>query len=72
MIERTGWFKLHPSRNLSLSKRALLELETYLRETFEEQDDDRDPRDRPYMECRQCSGIVTSVSRFYSNLRPAN
>lgn len=60
----SGWLVLHPSQHLSLSTRALAELNTYLRDTFNAQDDDdeTDPRHRAVVDCDNCLAIVTSVS----------
>lgn len=54
LLLKQGWLTLHPSQHLTLSTRALAELGTYLRETFDEEGQ--------IVDCNSCLGIVTSVS----------
>ncbi|CEQ42967.1 SPOSA6832_04839, partial [Sporobolomyces salmonicolor] len=69
-----GWLTLHPSGRLILSPRSLVELAPYLRDTFQDEDEeDTTPRERPVVDCNLCLGIVTSVSRssrLTSSTRP--
>lgn len=61
----SGWLTLHPSQYLTLSTRTLAELNTYLRQTYNEQDDEEvDKRYRAVVDCNFCLGIATSVSAF--------
>ncbi|GAA5890608.1 hypothetical protein JCM5296_004313 [Sporobolomyces johnsonii] len=56
-----GWLTLHPSGRLILSPRSLVELAPYLRDTFQdEEEEDATPRERPVVDCNLCLGIVTS------------
>ncbi|ORY74283.1 hypothetical protein BCR35DRAFT_306732 [Leucosporidium creatinivorum] len=57
-----GWLSLHPSQHLTLSTRALAELNSYLRETFnaEDDDEDTDARHRAVVDCDSCLAMVTS------------
>ncbi|GAA5942029.1 hypothetical protein JCM1841_005430 [Sporobolomyces salmonicolor] len=56
-----GWLTLHPSGRLILSPRSLVELAPYLRDTFQDEDEeDTTPRERPVVDCNLCLGIVTS------------
>ncbi|BGP14349.1 hypothetical protein JCM10213_004476 [Rhodosporidiobolus nylandii] len=55
-----GWLSLHSSGRLILSPRTLLELSPYLRETFNDDEDDDDPHNRAVVDCNYCLNIVTS------------
>ncbi|GAA6034883.1 hypothetical protein JCM8097_009349 [Rhodosporidiobolus ruineniae] len=56
-----GWLTLHSSNRLILSPRSLVELSPYLRDTFNDDEEDADdPRHRAVVDCNYCLNIVTS------------
>ena len=57
----TGWLRLHKSSRLSLAPRALAELGGWLKETFNDQDqDDDDATPQRIIDCNACREIVTA------------
>ncbi|KAJ8295788.1 Non-structural maintenance of chromosomes element 1 [Rhodotorula toruloides] len=56
-----GWLSLHESGRIVLSPRSLVELAPYLREQFDQEEDEaEDARNRTVVDCNLCMGIVTS------------
>lgn len=58
---RAGWLVRSASSRLTLSHRARSELWKYLKETFEDDDEDLDPHNRAFVSCMSCIELVTKV-----------
>lgn len=70
-MESEGWFELSANGFYSLSPRALMELRGWLKDTYndpddevdEEDDDDHDPPHKAIKDCQGCKEIVTVGQR---------